>query len=151
MIVGGSWSYSGNPATDEKDAVRFLITDTDTRRQLVSDEEILWAISDTGNRYLAAAVCCRTLGSDAAASGSVTVGDMSESGGLDSAGWMALADTYERRALVVAGAPIPLLGGASLTRRDTVAADSDRRPPTFAPGQFSRSTGDAFWQQEVST
>ena len=147
-IVGGTWSYSGNPATDEKDAVRFLIGDVDTRRQLISDEEILWAITDANNRYGAAATCCRLLGSESAASGTVTVGDMSEGGGRDAAGWMDLAAVYDRKAVLVGSPPTPYFGGESMTRRDTVAGESDRRPPTFAPGQFTRSTGAAFWTQD---
>lgn len=145
MIVGGTWTYA-SPATDEKDAVRFLIGDTDSRRQLISDEEILWAISDAGNRYSAAATCCRLLGSEAATAGSVTVGDMSEGGGRDAAGWMSLAAEYDRKAVTIGAPPTPHLGGESLTRRDTVARETDRRPPIFAPGQFTRSTGPAFFE-----
>lgn len=141
MIVGGTWTYSGNPATDQKDAVRFLIGDTDGARQLISDEEILWAISDTGDRYLAAAACCRTLGSETAAAGKVTVGDMTQEGSRDAEGWMRLAADYERRATLTSSPPSPIFGGESMSRRDTVARDTDRRDPTFYPFQFTRSTG----------
>ena len=37
-IIGGNWTYSGNPAASDKDAVRFLVGDTNTSDQLVSDE-----------------------------------------------------------------------------------------------------------------
>lgn len=38
-------TYSGDPATSEKDAVRFLLQDTDMGEPLVTDEEIAYAIS----------------------------------------------------------------------------------------------------------
>ena len=38
-------SYSGDPAASEKDAVRFLLGDTDMTEALVSDEEISYAIA----------------------------------------------------------------------------------------------------------
>lgn len=35
-----SWSYTGNPASSNKDLVRYLIGDTDSGDQLLQDEEI---------------------------------------------------------------------------------------------------------------
>lgn len=50
-----TWTYSGNPASSEKDAVRFLIGDTDTSDQLLSDAEINYVIVESGgSRYQAA-------------------------------------------------------------------------------------------------
>lgn len=43
-----TWSYSGDPASSEKDAVRFLVGDTDTNDQLLSDEEIDYVIVESG-------------------------------------------------------------------------------------------------------
>src|SRR5437867_4203207 len=40
-----NWNYSGNPAFSPLDATRFLITDTLAERPLVSDEEIVYALS----------------------------------------------------------------------------------------------------------
>lgn len=49
-----SWSYSGNPKASNKDAVRFLVGDTNEESPLVQDEEILWALSENRNLYSAA-------------------------------------------------------------------------------------------------
>lgn len=50
-----TWSYSGNPADSEKDAVRFLIGDTDANDELLSDEEIDYVIVESGgSKYQAA-------------------------------------------------------------------------------------------------
>lgn len=35
-----TWSYSGDPASSDRDAVRFLVGDVDTTVQLLTDEEI---------------------------------------------------------------------------------------------------------------
>ena len=40
-----TWTYSGDPATNARDSIRFLVGDTDTNDQLVSDEEIAWTNS----------------------------------------------------------------------------------------------------------
>ena len=37
-----TWTYSGDPATNARDAIRFLTGDTDTNDQLINDEEIAW-------------------------------------------------------------------------------------------------------------
>lgn len=50
-----AWSYSGDPATSSKDAVRFLIFDTDTNDQLLQDAEINWCISQAGDSVYQAA------------------------------------------------------------------------------------------------
>lgn len=49
-----SWSYSGNPALNSKDAIRYLIGDTDSTEPLTTDEEIAWALTQNSNIYAAA-------------------------------------------------------------------------------------------------
>lgn len=44
-----SWSYSGDPATSQLDAVRFWLQDTDTTFQLMSDEEIGYLLTTWGD------------------------------------------------------------------------------------------------------
>lgn len=40
-----SWTYSGDPSSSDIDEVRYLVGDTDTNEQLVSDEEINYALA----------------------------------------------------------------------------------------------------------
>lgn len=55
-----AWSYSGDPSTDDKDHVRFLIGDTYSGDPLVSDEEIAFALTDESTSvYRAAAKVAR--------------------------------------------------------------------------------------------
>ena len=55
------WTYTGNPVTDAKDAVRFEIGDTDKEDPLLQDEEIVYAISVEANVLAAAARCCESI------------------------------------------------------------------------------------------
>ena len=50
-----AWTYSGNPGSSTRDEVRFLIQDTDTNDQLLSDEELDYLIAAyAGDAYGAA-------------------------------------------------------------------------------------------------
>lgn len=40
-----TWIYSGDPSSSDKDEVRYLVGDTDVNDQLVSDEEIDYALA----------------------------------------------------------------------------------------------------------
>jgi len=50
-----TWSYSGDPGSSTRDEVRFLIQDTDTADQLLSDEEITYVITESGGSIYQAA------------------------------------------------------------------------------------------------
>lgn len=56
-----AWTYSGNPASSNLDLVRFLIQDTDSTDQLLSNEEINYVLSVYGDPYLAAISCVTAL------------------------------------------------------------------------------------------
>jgi hypothetical protein len=73
-----AWTYSGDPSDSEKDAVRFLIGDTDTTDQLLSDEEIQYTITESGSLYQAAHDCAYAIASSfARMATSKSVGDLS--------------------------------------------------------------------------
>ena len=55
-----AWSYDSNLSAN-KDKVRFLVQDTDTNDQLIQNEEINFALSETGNLYRAAAMVARSI------------------------------------------------------------------------------------------
>jgi hypothetical protein len=55
-----TWSYSGNPSSSDKDAVRYLIGDTDSLNPLISDEEIAFDLTRS-NTYGAAALSCNAI------------------------------------------------------------------------------------------
>jgi hypothetical protein len=49
-----SWSYSGDPASSTRDLVRFLLRDTDSSDQLLTNEELDYLVATWGNGYEAA-------------------------------------------------------------------------------------------------
>lgn len=56
-----TYSYSGDPSTSNKDAVRFLCQDTDVVTQgaaRLADEEINWTLTNVTNNVLLAAALC---------------------------------------------------------------------------------------------
>jgi len=50
-----AWTYSGDPASSDRDKVRFLIGDTDSTDQLLQDAEVLYVISEAGGSIYQAA------------------------------------------------------------------------------------------------
>jgi hypothetical protein len=54
------WTYTADPATEPRDAVRFLTGDVDETEQQLQDEELDWLITLWGDRslyYVAAEAC----------------------------------------------------------------------------------------------
>lgn len=88
-----TWTYSGDPADSEKDAVRFLIGDTDTTDQLLSDEEIVYTITTAGSLYQAAHDSAYAIASTfARLATSKSVGDLSLSYSDRAASFYQVAD-----------------------------------------------------------
>jgi hypothetical protein len=62
--MADEWSYSGDPSTSDKDAVRFLIPDTDDANRLLLDREIEQALTlEDGDVRSAAALCLEVIAS----------------------------------------------------------------------------------------
>ena len=88
-----TWSYSGNPADSNRNAVRFLIQDTDTNDQLLSNEEIDYTQTTAGSVYMAAHDCAYVIAPQYAQPASRTsVGDMSISYSDRASGYYTIAD-----------------------------------------------------------
>jgi hypothetical protein len=88
-----TWSYSGNPASSDKDKVRFLIGDTDTTDQLLSDEEINYTLVESGSIYQAAHDSAYAVASTfARMASSKSVGDLSLSFSDRAASFYQVAD-----------------------------------------------------------
>lgn len=56
-----TWTYSGNPADSDLDAIRCLIGDTNASDQLLTDEEITYFIGKTVDVSSAAYECARNI------------------------------------------------------------------------------------------
>jgi hypothetical protein len=56
-----TWTYSGNPAANDRDAVRFLVADTDSTDPLITDEEIAYLVALYSEAPLAAVGAARAI------------------------------------------------------------------------------------------
>ena len=94
-----TWSYSGDPGDSALDEIRFLIQDTDTTDQLLSNEEVTYMYDSYGDAYSAAIACVGVLiakGSRAQEE-SKRVGDLSLSvkSGARVEQWLLLMDSLK--------------------------------------------------------
>lgn len=124
-----TWSYSGDPSSSDRDAVRFLCGDTDTTNQLLTDEEIDWILTEESNVYLAAAQACGSIASTFASKADKSVGDLRIS-------YESIQKQYADRSakLQSRGAvrsAMPYAGGISKNDKETVEEDTDRVVPAF--------------------
>lgn len=138
MPAEPTYTYSFNPATDTKDAVRALIADhnQDGKGWLLSDQEVLFAITSEGSPRLAAAMCAEMI------AGMFTgpkrniielrIGDLQKSSPRNSAAddYYDLAKTLRARARRGA---VPVAGGVELTDRQD-RTDTSLLQPEFARG-----------------
>ena len=127
-----TWTYSGNPSGTNRDAIRFMIGDTDNTDQLVTDEEIAYALAQEGNVYVSAARICRSLASRYARYMDQSLGDLSISYSQRYQQFTELANRLEFDGSSRVG--IPYAGGISQSDKDTVDADTDRIQPAIKIG-----------------
>ena len=130
-----TWSYSEDPSSSSKDAVRFLIQDTVVTRPLISDEEIAYLLSQNSNPSMAAAAACRVIAAKYSAGWtSKTVGDLTISFSERFKYYMDMADRLEQDGII--STATPYLGGMSKSDKRTRDNDEDRVPNEYAKGQM---------------
>lgn len=125
-----AWTYS-TALTLTRDKVRFLIGDTDTNDQQLSNEEIAGIIALTHGVYQAAALCARGLESKYARQADKWVGDLKILASQKARRYADLADRLERGKRTH---QTPFAGGTSIAAKDTLEADTDWPPMVFKVG-----------------
>lgn len=128
-----SWSYSGDPASGDVDAVRFEIPDTDESVELVSDEEIEYALSEESGVMGAAARCCEIVARKFSQQADVATGDVKLTYSKQAENLAARAKELREQAT---GIHAPYSGSQSISRKESLAEDGDLVSPTFVRGQF---------------
>lgn len=124
-----TWSYSGNPSASSKDAVRYMIGDTNTNNQLLSDEEIAYELTRS-NVYGAAALACNAI--VAKLSRLVdTYLDRDIRANMSQAvrNYQTLAKNLEFKARLAVAAPY--CGGIGVADKETKELDESMVPPSF--------------------
>lgn len=145
-----TWTYGGNPGTstaaERRDAVRFLVGDTDTNDQQATDEEISFSLSQASNNvYSAAASIASSLMGKYARLVDVSFGEVKTSYSQRMANYKALRDKLRVDASRLGSLGLPEAGGISIADMESAREDSDRVRPYFREGQFDnppRSTRD---------
>jgi hypothetical protein len=129
-----TWSYTGDPADNQRDEVRFLIGDTDFGDQLVQDEEINYALGAEPTPTAAAVRVARALASKLSRKVDKQVGDLKLSLSQQAKHFRELADFLEKSDST-AIPPIPYAGGISRSDKDSVRDNADRARPAFTRGR----------------
>jgi hypothetical protein len=133
-----SWGYSGNPASSDRDRIRFLIGDTKETTQSLADGELDYLLSTHPSPEAAAAAAAEAM-ADRYAGLSVTtkrVGDLSLSYEYGQTGdrFMALAKRLRQRHWGIA---VPLMADESPKQFSTGVHDF----PASGERPFLGSTG----------
>lgn len=125
-----SWSYSGRPGDSRKDAVRFIVGDTDTSEQLLLDGEIEYLLSEYEDSVIAASIrACEVLAAKFARLMDESVGSVSLTYSQRKKQYIEMRDTLiQRRAMEDA---TPFAGGISRTDKTARENDDDRVKPSF--------------------
>jgi len=133
------WTYTGDPRSSNKDAVRFWMGDTDSTDKQVMDGEINYGLTIYPDVKLCAAKLLRALASRYTRRADKAVGDLRISYSQVSKQYLLQADALESQANV-SGANI-YAGGVSLSDILRVEQDTDRPTPPFWAGQFDNPSG----------
>ena len=152
-----SWSYSASDLTTTTSAgrintVRLLVGDTDTTDQLVQNEEITFALSQTGdNVYYAAVWICRTIAAKFSRMVTTTLdGALSANYSDKAKQYNQLAVQIEAQGKKTSGKALGVsAGGISVSAMDLANATTDRVTPAFGVTQFDNvEAGDQYIPEE---
>ena len=127
------WTYSGDPANSPKDAIRYLVGDTVFTDQQVQDGEINFAIAQTSNQWLAAAMVCRALSARLSREADVSDRELRTSYSARARSYLRMAVQYEMRSDFLGGG-MPYAGGISLSDKQANVSNTDNVPANFAIG-----------------
>ena len=140
-----SWTY--DPAllgdtnnTDRLHSIRLLIGDTESTDPQVEDEEILFALSQSGNNiYDAGFFLCRILAAKYARLVDTALDKgLSEKNDNLSKKYTQLSDTIKKLGVTMkAGIGGITGGGMKITAMNLANSDPDRLPPQFGTNQFA--------------
>jgi len=127
-----TWTYNNDPTNNNRDAVRFLVGDTNFGAQMVLDEEITFALSEEGNVHAAASLIAKAIAGKFASSSDRAIGDLKISFSQRQKQYLDLAEQLRHRGDVSGGRAFA--GGISKSEKTSEEQDTDRAPPAFERG-----------------
>lgn len=137
-----TWTYV-DPSTSERDAIRFLVGDTDTNDQLISDEEIAFFIAEfPSSKYNAAAEVAEAIAGKFTREVNQSADGLSWQGSSLSQQYYELADRLRRMAKRNRRSGIaPYAGGLSKLERQLDNADGDLNKGHFTSHMHDNDRG----------
>ena len=131
-----TWTYSGIPIATPLDEIRVLAGLTDVKNQLVSDEEIEYALTQFSNKYLVAMLACDFAKAKFIAQHDCTVGDLSVNNSQIIKNIKEKCDQLRMLATIHASVNVlPFVGGISISGKENLGNNSDAVGPNFRIGQ----------------
>lgn len=127
-----TWSYSGNPSASVVDALRFLIGDTITGDQQLSNEEITFISTSFTDNNLAAAELCEAIAAKYARLVDTTNGDLQLGASKRFDHYTFLSQKYRKKGNKLA---LMWAGGRLITEKQTAEADTSLVQPSFRRDQ----------------
>jgi len=143
-----AWTYSGNPADSTKDAVRFLVGDTDTTDQLISDGEIAYLATVHGAVNRVASEAARAIAAKFARLMNRSIGGLSADFASKYRQYLELADNILAKDELK---PVSLyISGFNRADKDAVEIETDRESTFGRKGQHDNlryaPASDADWE-----
>lgn len=141
-----TWTYSGDPATNARDSIRFLTGDTDTNDQLINDEEIGWTNnqvtgSDTATTalYEASYRVMVAIASKFSRLADQAVGDLKVDMFQKATNAREQAKLLYQQASREGNTPTPYAGGITVSDKAIDEDNSNIVKPYFSRGQWRNS------------
>lgn len=131
-----TWTYSGIPSATPLDEIRALSGMTDVKNQLVSDEEIEWALDQFSNKFQVALLVCDMAKARFIAQVDCKVGDLSVSNSQILTNIKEKCKQLQEMAKIYASnRALPFVGGISISGKRALDQDTDAVRPEFRVGQ----------------
>lgn len=125
-----SWEYSGNPAASAKDAVRFLVGDTDNSDPLLQDQEIIWLLGMYNQAPINTAIrACEAIMTKFARMANETVGQVKIDFNQKYKAYQEMRAELQRR--LATEDATPFAGGISISQKHVENQNRDRVLPDF--------------------
>jgi hypothetical protein len=135
------FTYTGDPANNSRDAVRFHAGDTDRRAAEIDDREIDYALTLTDDTRVAAAILLEALASKYSRKADVTAGQVSKRMSTIAGSLREQAAELRSIAGIVA---TPFFGGLTHSGKLDLDQRTDDVQPAFKRGQFDNPRADSF-------
>ena len=129
-----AWTYGGDPANSDRDAVRLQIGDTDSTDPQLTDAEVDYFLSQNGTVNAASLAAVRAIMAEYARLVTKAVGDLRINYSDRLEAYQALEKQMKAKLATTAK---PVAGGISISRKETVDEDIDRVEPSVERDQFS--------------